>query len=58
MRVDRNQRGRLLGFVLLVALMVLLFNSLGSLGSRDQLSYTEFKDAVDQGRVAQVVFTG
>jgi len=56
--VDRNQRARLLWFVLLVGLTLLLFNGLSSLGGRQDLSYTDFKTAVEQGRVEQVLFTG
>ncbi len=56
--MDRNQRARLLWFVLLVGLTLLLFNGLSSLGGRQDLSYTDFKTAVEQGRVEQVLFTG
>ncbi|MGH8929088.1 MAG: ATP-dependent zinc metalloprotease FtsH [Egibacteraceae bacterium] len=56
--MDRNQRARLLWFVLLVGLTLLLFNGLSSMGGREELSYTEFKTAVEQDRVEQVLFTG
>ncbi len=56
--MDRNQRTRLVGLVLLVSLTLLLFNGLGSLSGREQLSYSEFRARVDQDQVDQVVFTG
>ena len=57
-RVDRNQRARALGFVLFLGLAFWLFTGLGSLSGRQQLTYTEFKAAVQENRVESVTFTG
>jgi cell division protease FtsH len=56
--VDRNQRARVIGLVLIVAFALFLFSGLGSLSGRQQLSYSQFRVAVEEGRVAEVVFTG
>jgi cell division protease FtsH len=56
--VDRNQRARVLVFVLFLALALWLFTGLGTLSGRRQLSYTEFKTAVAADRVKSVMFTG
>ncbi len=44
--------------MLFLALAFWLFTGLNSLSGRQQLTYTDFKAAVEQGRVESVMFTG
>ncbi|MEX2620584.1 MAG: ATP-dependent zinc metalloprotease FtsH [Egibacteraceae bacterium] len=53
--MDRIKRFRLLAFLLLLLLLVMLFSGFGT---DDAISYSEFRTAVDDGRVETVTFTG
>jgi cell division protease FtsH len=56
--VNTNSRSRLLTIVLVVVLAITLFSSLGQTSAGEELSYSEFREAVLDGEVESVVFTG
>ena len=57
--MNTSSRSRSLTIVVAVlALLFILFSGLGSVNSGSELTYTEFREAVGDGRVESVVFTG
>ncbi|HUG83414.1 MAG TPA: ATP-dependent zinc metalloprotease FtsH [Euzebya sp.] len=56
--MNTNSRSRLLTIVLVVVLAITLFSSLGTVNAGQELSYSEFLEAVTDGEVESVVFTG
>jgi cell division protease FtsH len=56
--VNPSSRSRLITVVLVVLLVVTLFSSLGKPGGGEELSFSEFRQAVVDGDVAAVEFTG
>ncbi|CAN5119638.1 ATP-dependent zinc metalloprotease FtsH [soil metagenome] len=56
--MNSNSRSRLLTIVLVVVLSITLFSSLGQVSAGQELTYTEFQQAVLDGDIESVVFTG
>ena len=56
--MNANPRNRLIAVIAAVLLVSILFGGLGSVQQGDQLTYSEFREAVEQGQVESVTFTG
>ncbi len=56
--MNTSSRSRLLTIVAVMALLFILFSGLGTTNTGDELTYTQFREAVTDGRVESIVFTG
>jgi cell division protease FtsH len=56
--VNTNSRSRLITIVLVVLLVITLFSSFGTVSGGEELSYSGLRQAVLDGDVASVTFTG
>ncbi|WP_370328107.1 ATP-dependent zinc metalloprotease FtsH [Euzebya sp.] len=56
--MNGSSRNRIITIVLVVLVLMLAFSSFSTVAGGEELSYTEFREAVRDDRVASVTFTG